>query len=282
MKLDHGHPSHRARGWLSFVTALGGLFLVSGCQSATGSGSTGVATLTGDFPLLPRVSLLRDESGSMTLADAAAVLESAALEPASVPNFGYISDAVWLRFTLRNPTSAAAYVLIEVDSPHLDDVTLYRGVDPASARDGGRRDGYHARPYPHPSVVFHTALQANRTETFHLRVSSEDTVAIPIRVWSPASFARHREQWSWKIGLYFGLVLALACYNFFLFVSVRDRQYLLYSLTMITAHGLFSLVEHGLAYQYLWPDWPELNRRALPAVANLGMMTSALVRAGVS
>lgn len=56
-------------------------------------------------------------------------------------------------------------------------------------------------------------------------------------------------------GLYGGLMLAVVLYNFFLWLSVRDRVYLLYVLYAGSFASIW-LATAGVGLDLLWPDWP--------------------------
>ena len=56
-------------------------------------------------------------------------------------------------------------------------------------------------------------------------------------------------------GLYGGLMLAVVFYNFFLWLSVRDRVYLRYVLYAGSFASIW-LATAGVGLDLLWPDWP--------------------------
>ena len=71
------------------------------------------------------------------------------------------------------------------------------------------------------------------------------------------------------------MLLALGLYNLLLFVSLRDRAYLLYVAFVISmAVGQLSL--NGLGNQYLWPEWPAWGNLALVVGFNATGLFGAL------
>jgi hypothetical protein len=67
-----------------------------------------------------------------------------------------------------------------------------------------------------------------------------------------------------RSALYFGLLGGLLLYNLLLFVSVRDRAYLVY-VGFVAAMGLGQAALNGLGAQFLWPDWTWWNGVSVPA-----------------
>jgi diguanylate cyclase (GGDEF)-like protein/PAS domain S-box-containing protein len=96
-------------------------------------------------------------------------------------------------------------------------------------------------------------------------------VTVPLRLWQPEAFERDNQRSYVVLALYFGMLLALMAYNLLLYLSLRERAYLIYVFFVASlAVGLLSL--SGLGNQFLWPDWPWWGNVALP----LGFCMSGL------
>ena len=162
-------------------------------------------------------------------------------------SFGLNENAHWLRFTVDAPRAG----LLEVDYAPLDHVDLYRlAGDGFDVQRAGDAVPHGAWPRDHRVPTFE--LPAGR-HTYLMRVQSTSPVEIPLR-WSSeeahARAARFDAAWHWGL---LGLLLGLALYNLFLFVSLRDRSYLWYVLYIASVSGL-SATHAGLGFQILWPD----------------------------
>ena len=83
-------------------------------------------------------------------------------------------------------------------------------------------------------------------------MQSEGAVSVPAVLWQPAALWQHDQASYAAIGLYFGLLLGLLLYNLLLFVSVRDRNYLIYVL-FVAGMAVFQAALTGLGTQFLWP-----------------------------
>ena len=82
---------------------------------------------------------------------------------------------------------------------------------------------------------------------------------IPAQVIESADFlAREQLDYGWQ-AVFLGIMIAMALYNLFVFVIVRQQAYLWYVLTVV-ASALVLLNFNGLVFQWLWPDLPILNR----------------------
>ena len=68
------------------------------------------------------------------------------------------------------------------------------------------------------------------------------------------------------MGAFYGVMLVMILYNFFIYLSVRDSAYIFYIL-YISSVTVTNLVISGAAFQHLWPNSPTL--------ANIAFATSS-------
>lgn len=172
-------------------------------------------------------------------------------------SFGFSNRSFWLR--VEAPAEPFNR-LLEIGYPLLDDVKVYWFVDgkQVERHATGDRRVFSSRPIYHRNFVF---LVPSNTEpaTAYVRVRSEGSVQIPVRVISSADFLIVEQlDYGWQ-ALFLGIMVAMALYNLFIFVIVRHLAYLWYVLTVI-ASAMVLLNFNGLVFQWLWPDLPIINR----------------------
>ena len=226
------------------------------CHIGTGIAAVRLVPGVASIGLASQVSILEDPGGRLSLADVqnrgnefrpAPVTGDAAI------NFGYSSSAWWLRVELEPDPAAPRDWLLEVSFPTLDSVE-YFGPEGAYMATGDRLP-FARRPLPHRNFVFPVRLGETGTGTVWLRVVSEGTLTVPLRLWQAGVFWPDSQASYAVLSVYFGMLLALALYNLLLWFSLRDHNYLTYVLFAASmAVGQLSL--NGLGNQFLWPDWP--------------------------
>jgi diguanylate cyclase (GGDEF)-like protein len=229
--------------------------------SLSGQVGTSVAAVrltpqTQSVPLAPQITVLEDAGGVMTLADVqrrAADFKPSGVRDDAAINFGYSSSAWWLRIDLAADPDAARDWLLDIAFPTLDNIEYFGpGGD---HRVAGDRLPFAARPLLHRNFVFPVRLDESGVGSIWLRVVSEGTLTIPVRLWRHEAFWQESLSSYAMLSVYFGMLLALAAYNLLLWFSLRDHNYLTYVLFAISmAVGQLSL--NGLGNQFLWPDWP--------------------------
>lgn len=203
-----------------------------------------------------QVSIFEDTEGRLTLADVQRrgnEFRPALLKGDEAINFGYSSSAWWLRVEIERDSAAPRDWLLEVSFPTLDSIE-YFGPDGAHLATGDRLP-FARRPLPHRNFVFPVHLPEAGAGTVWLRVVSEGTLTVPLRLWQVGSFWTDSQAGYAVLSVYFGMLLALALYNLLLWFSLRDHNYLTYVLfAACMAVGQLSL--NGLGNQFFWPDWP--------------------------
>lgn len=206
--------------------------------------------------LTAQVAILEDPGGGLALADVqrrAADFRPSAVADDAALNFGYSSSAWWLRFEIEAAPAAARDWLLEVAFPTLDSVDYFGpGGEHLSTGD---RLPFAARPLAHRNFIFPVHLNEAGSGTVWLRVASEGTLTIPLRLWQAEALRQDSLASYAVLAVYFGMLLALALYNLLLWLSLRDRIYLVYVLFAFSM-GVGQLSFNGLGNQFLWPDWP--------------------------
>lgn len=179
-----------------------------------------------------------------------------------VPNLGISASAFWVRLVIENST-LENHVLLDFDHAEIEKIDLYR-VDsgkPILIAATGQNSPLHSRSVATPEFVFDIPIQAGTQAMVLLRLTSSKQIQVPIRVHTPASFAQARSHKNLNIGIYIGTMLALALYNLFVFLSVRDRNYVIY-VSYILLVGLTQLAFWGVGQFYLWSASPWFSTKA--------------------
>jgi signal transduction histidine kinase len=179
-----------------------------------------------------------------------------------VPNLGFTSSALWVRFVLPRELLTDQELILEIRHPPLDRIEFYvpQRQDGHGARYQrtvvGDKVPWSAREVKDRHYVFRLKALAGDDVEFYLRVTTAGTLLVPTYLWLPDVFAAHSRASQLSFGLFYGLLLALIFYNLMLFVSVQDRLYLYYVLYGL-AFTMWLLVFDGFAFEYLGPngDW---------------------------
>lgn len=182
-----------------------------------------------------------------------------------VPNFGYSGSTYWVRVLLRTSGTAPPLVYLETVYTHLDDITLYILHRDGSCTEmrGGETVPVDRRSIRYRNTVFRLATDELEGSQLYLRISTESSVQIPLILWSPVAFLESAVREQMLFGIFYGILTVMALYNLFLFLFIRDRNYIFYVL-YIVFYGLGQFTYNGFSYQYLWPHSRWWNTHSIP------------------
>lgn len=226
----------------------------------------------GQYRLAPYTEYLEDPGGNLAFSDVLAAARDGRFRPlpsGSEPNFGYSSSHFWLRIPLQAVADAPKQWLLEVGYFSLDYVTLHiPGAPPVAA---GNRLPFAARPLPHRFFLFPLSLSAEAPTAVFLHIRSTGSLTVPLTLWQPVAHAAHDQRTYAILALYYGALLALLLYNLLLYMSLRDRTYLIYC-GFVASMAVGQLSMNGLGVQFLWTDWGGWNFVS----SNVGLGTAGL------
>ncbi len=256
---------HYHLAWL-FLGIFGALVVPSSPNAA--SPPLPIDPAQGHYALGTYLEYLEDQEGQWKLSDLLAPDFHSEFVPFTeeVPNFGYTKSVYWFRFQVENTKDQSILRLLEVGYPLLDNLTLHtQNLDGTwKTHETGDLLPYDQRTIDHRNFIFQLNIPAQSSAyPVYLRVQTNGAMQVPLTLWSPVTFAEKVNQETFGFGLFYGIMLVMALYNFFVFLSVRDRSYLYY-VFYISSYLAAMLVLNGFAFAYLWPRFPWWGNVSLP------------------
>ncbi len=223
------------------------------------------------YSLAAEVSLLEDPGGELGLAEVSSPKRQAAFRPWSEPgdiSLGFSESAYWLKLTLSRSENAPSNWLIEIPYLGLENIAFYAPDQPPVLT--GSALPFSSRPVAHRFFLFPVTIETEPRH-YYFRLQSHYALTVPINVWKPKAFYEQAQKTLTIQALYFGGLLALLIYNFFLWVSLKDLRFLLYTL-FCSLLGLGIFAGNGFGRLFIWPDASEFD-----VISQTLFISSALV-----
>ncbi|ROT98199.1 EAL domain-containing protein [Marinobacter sp. R17] len=196
----------------------------------------------------------------------------------SVLNLGFTDQSVWLKTNLNIPHALDQPWYLVIPYPLLEQVDLYLlrdGQLPAfyhTSREETETQREQAQSY---QIALPLPQDLSGNVNLVLRAQSASSLQVPVELWSQDrlldDFSRESLYW----GIYFGILGAMATYNLFLFLSIRDPAYGYYVL-YIGAISLLMLCISGVGSAWIWSGQPLLTRYALPTSTALVSLSALM------
>lgn len=219
-----------------------------------------------------QIYLLEDKTNSLTIND---ILKSDKFVKSEkdVPNLGISSSSHWIRLTIVN-ASSENNLIIQLNQPILDDVTFYY-YNPETKRydesSMGEYQAFKLRKYLAPEYLFDINISRGAEKTFYLKIKAKETMQLPISIGTNKSLFEFSTYKNIASGIYIGIMFVMLLYNLFIFGTVREKSYLMYTVYIIFV--LFAQTSNqGLPFQFIWPDLPWLETYSqflFPALAGI-------------
>lgn len=217
--------------------------------------------------------------------DASLRRDSTDLPPASewrksteaIPNFGFSDSAFWFRTRITSNLLWRQTLYLYIANPLLSEVDVYWQPDGEAARwyQAGLHYPFSARVIRYREFLFPLQLPAKGQGELLLRVRSQASVQLPASLVAPATLISGQEQSIVLLGVSLGVPVIILCYNLLLFLIVRERSYLYFSLHALSAL-LFVMVWQGLTAEYFLPENVSWRARELAVSALLATFLSNL------
>jgi diguanylate cyclase (GGDEF)-like protein len=181
-----------------------------------------------------------------------------------VLKFGIGAPPVWLHLAIENDKRQAVERRLQIENSWLDRIDVY--VVQEGKIIQRLRAGDAEATAQHPQVglgyVFELKLPPGRSELM-VRVSTPDPLLVPVRLLDAEQIGALAHQYDYGYGLLYGFLLALIAYNSMLYIGLRERSYLDYTL-YLGSFTLLNLSYTGHGYVWLWPGNAALQQYAIP------------------
>lgn len=221
------------------------------------------------YPLVEHVEYLQDAGGELELAGAMAA-EGWATSAEEDPNFGFTSAAYWLRLELHNATDDTQHTVFAFRYQLLDDVLVYvQQLDGSfTAEELGDRRPFWTRSLRSTRLAVVVETAPGQRQWLYARVATSSSMQIGAELMSYEGFIEDTTQADLFRGVYYGIMVVMAVYNLFLYLSIRNLSYLLY-VAFVVAFIFTQMALDGTSTRYLFPDSPSIANTFTPFMIGL-------------
>ncbi|MES3007990.1 MAG: 7TM diverse intracellular signaling domain-containing protein [Pseudomonadota bacterium] len=227
---------------------------------------------TGEILPGDAMTIVEDVSASWALEDAIAALQSEGevWQGPGFPVLGFTRSAYWAAVNIDNQFAVDQQWLAKMQFATIDKIDMYYQLTDGTwvHKAAGDTMPLSNRDIDHHSIIFTVPVFAGQSQTLYFRVENAGSLQLPISLLSMEEFQLQSKNEFFWAGIYYGVILIIALYSFFIWVSTKDRSYLYYVLFLL-AGGLYSFTFQGFAYQYLWPDNPFWANRSVLLLCGL-------------
>jgi serine phosphatase RsbU (regulator of sigma subunit) len=235
-----------------------------------------LADNSGKYSLERYVYSHEDISGSLTTEDIIRMggIARFTRNRSGTINKGYSDSSWWFGFSLKNMSAIHSRWYLELAFPTMDYFEVYRVQQDKALLLSREGDDF---PFAHRAIHFNNfviplSLERGTMAEYFIHVKTTSEVIVPLTIWSQDSLMVHSNEQSSALWFYYGLMAVMIIYNLFLFVTIRDINYLYYVFYVLLT-TLSNMSFNGIAYQVLWPDFPWFNSISIVLMGNLALVS---------
>jgi len=172
-------------------------------------------------------------------------------------NTGY---TYWVKLSIANTPDSDKKWLLEFYDQSIDKIEAYFPDEDGvyQRRFMGDNFPFSNRLFNHKNFQLEIPNDQDRIENFYFKINSSQKADVRIAVRSLDRFIHYALSEYFLFGLFYGMILIIAFYNFLIFLAVREMKYIYYILYILSV-GLYAMSLDGIGFQYFWPQLPELN-----------------------
>lgn len=209
------------------------------------------------------LSYAEDSQDQLRIDDITQQSETFKPAPSDVVDFGVTSNSIWVHFAVMDQSSdeLAKMWLLEIDYSMLKRVDIYIQKEKSAIEkfNIGYQHPMLNRVLPYRFYVQPLTLEPNTRYDIYINAKRENgNIKIPIKLTRPLKFISTEIHHNMLLGVLLGLIVAMAIYNFFVYMSVGEAVYLYY-----IAFILFACVSilgfTGYGALFFWGNYPKVN-----------------------
>lgn len=220
-----------------------------------------------NIDLTPYLHVADDATGELDLDAVSSEKFSGAYKPLQGGNINFASKVHWLRFRLQNKeTYDETYNISITFTDHIHFYTFVDGKGHLIEKTGDLTAIYdRSRPLG-KLVVMKFTVPAGQAKTYYARLESITNISEQfkpfalgaIRLYSETGYDRRFVQPRIYHALFYGAIIIMLLYNFFIFISLRDKSYLYY-VFFIFSLLVFLAADGGFLVELAMPAQPRLD-----------------------
>jgi hypothetical protein len=172
------------------------------------------------------------------------------------PNYTY-----WVRMSFDH-SNVNSFWLLEFFDQTIDNVEAFVQNEAGDYENHRFGDSY---PYPQRTFLhknFHVLLgNPDQVQTVYFKIRSHRYADIRIALRSVNRFVYYALNEYFLYGCFYGIIMIVCLYNLLMFGVIREPKYIYYACYLFCV-AVYAMCVDGIAYQYLWPQWPAWNQLA--------------------
>lgn len=169
----------------------------------------------------------------------------------------------WVRLPILVPEDMSSQWMVEFYDQTIDSISAFL----PTKSDGYQQDQtgdyfpFSKKPFLHKNFEWLINSDLKGEQNLYFRVKSHSYADIRLAIRTVNRFVYYSLNEYFLYGIFYGMIFIVSLYNLLIFSAIRERKYLYYTFYIVSV-GVYAMCVDGIAYQYLWPNFPAWNQIA--------------------
>lgn len=162
---------------------------------------------------------------------------------------------LWCRFKIHSPTNQKLVVFF--NNAATADLYSIKNNE-VSHKTLSLQLPFYQRDFSSNKTAFLLDVPKDSIQSYYLRLKMGSGAEFPLMIYTVSTWIEKEHVNSIMEGAYIGCMVIMILYNFFIYLTIRDKSYLFYIL-YVAFMTLTNMYLKGLAFEFLWNTAPALN-----------------------
>jgi len=170
----------------------------------------------------------------------------------------------WIRFPVRHRTDSEKAWLLEFYDQTIDELDVFVPLPNGGYRkiSMGDQIPFSERDFMHKNFEVLLAMDRDTVAHYYFRIRSHAFADIRLALRSANRFVFYGLNEYFLFGMFYGMIVIIALYNFLVFLAIREVKNIYYIMYILSV-AAYAMSYDGIGFQYLWPDKPDWNNYAV-------------------
>ncbi|GAB3646215.1 hypothetical protein GCM10028791_05920 [Echinicola sediminis] len=189
--------------------------------------------------------------------------ENFKIRPAFNKNKFDIDHTYWVKLSIDKTPESTKKWLMEFYDQTMDVVEVYAPEENGKYRKTLLGDAipFGSRKFKHKNFELIIKNLEEGIDNYYVKIQSRQKADIRIAIRSVNRFIYYALNEYFVYGIFYGMIAIIGLYNLLVYAAVRETKYLYYTFYLISV-GIYAMCVDGIAFQYLWPNYPDWNQIA--------------------
>ncbi|MCB1179397.1 MAG: hypothetical protein KDK36_17580, partial [Leptospiraceae bacterium] len=149
-------------------------------------------------------------------------------------NLGIIQGEFWLKYEIKNNSNNPDWIF-EFDHPHIEKIEFYEfnKNNLINNLSTGNKFPLSSKIIPSKNFLFPVIIPKGKERTYYIFIKARTSLIINLYIWQKNKYITQVSKENFLYGIYLGIMMVMALYNLFLFLSIKESTYLYYILYIL-------------------------------------------------